>query len=370
MKRKSIASSSSPHKREIDATTSALSTPITSPDPAEKKAKKIPTVVATTDSNVTEYLGLENLVCIAGDINTWYLTGYLRDETLFDKIMKDAEKHWLQPEYRGNKMLRAKVAYSAMEVVNGVLMVPEYKYPSSKQVVERPLTPLILSLREQLRVSAPDLLPNHAIATYYGFDRAAISAHSDKHENFVEGAPILTYSFGHSRELELVNKKTGQVIRILVQPNSLYSLGYKFNQEWTHSILKGNKMSGPRISIVFRTLKKWVPHPNQSLLSSVRLSTPLPLTSTLDTEMEELQAMPFDDAAVEEEEEDERVIPMAVCDFCHPETRIAFPDYDDVHCLDCGSVMCEAHDGIRCNKCNEEQRICMSCQPTHVCLPA
>ena len=76
-----------------------------------------------------------------------------------------------------------------------------------------------------------------------------------------KGLPLSLYLLAVRRALLLENvKDENDKEEIMVQPGSLYALGYKTNRRYKHSIPKmGKKKTGPRISIVFRSLKKSVP---------------------------------------------------------------------------------------------------------------
>lgn len=103
----------------------------------------------------------------------------VEDTKMFDRLKKDCSPYFIRPMYRGKKLLRAKAAFADMKIKNGKIMVPEYKYPTSKQVKERPFIPVIEKLREKAREITGEN-PNHAIVTYYADGGVAIGPHHDK----------------------------------------------------------------------------------------------------------------------------------------------------------------------------------------------
>lgn len=211
---------------------------------------------------LVEYDGYHALADLAGDPDSFYIPKYVVQCARF--VYDEAADLAVFPKFRGKKMLRAKASFCDFTLEpNGVVTIPEYKYPSSDQVVEHPFPQTLDYLRREVAKRLP-FTPNHAIVTFYNGGNVTIGAHSDKDVNFVKGAPIATLSFGAPRVLELTNKTTGKVIRLTLQPRSLYVLSYKLNQEWTHAIPAAPKDCDARSSVVFRALERRVPHPNQA----------------------------------------------------------------------------------------------------------
>ena len=103
------------------------------------------------------------------------------------------------------------------------------------------------------------------ILKYQGTNQ--LKNHADKIIDLKEESNIYTIRFGATRSLLLKNKTTNQEIKVDIPHNSLFILGWKTNQEWTHGIPKSDN-PGATYSIVLResvtylhkkTLKVWGP---------------------------------------------------------------------------------------------------------------
>lgn len=83
-----------------------------------------------------------------------------------------------------------------------------------------------------------------------------IGKHRDSTHNMIEGAPIVTISFGEERvfrlrpwEAERGNKD------FVVRNGSVIVVPYDTNQSWMHEIVKSKKLLGKRISLTLRAFE-------------------------------------------------------------------------------------------------------------------
>ena len=113
---------------------------------------------------------------------------------------------------------------------------------------------------------------NHVIGTAYRNGKDNISWHNDKPTDIRPNTPIISLSFGETRELCLGkpnktdNKKTDCLHSISVEEGDLFVLGPKTNEKYRHTIVRAKRkiddeQVGPRISLVFRDIKTMIsPH--------------------------------------------------------------------------------------------------------------
>ncbi|KAK9814976.1 hypothetical protein WJX73_003762 [Symbiochloris irregularis] len=97
---------------------------------------------------------------------------------------------------------------------------------------------------------------NHAICTHYKDGSDNIGFHDDKIRNITPGSPILIFSLGNSRDLQLKpNSDANKVVTVSMQSGSLFVLGAQTNASWKHAIPVAKDTVGSRISIIFRDIK-------------------------------------------------------------------------------------------------------------------
>ena len=82
-----------------------------------------------------------------------------------------------------------------------------------------------------------------------------IGYHFDKTRDFVDGASVITVSFGGERLLRLKHNKTRVKEDIHVKAGSFFVLGWKTNSIWKHSIIKSKRTCQRRVSLTFRSIK-------------------------------------------------------------------------------------------------------------------
>lgn len=83
-----------------------------------------------------------------------------------------------------------------------------------------------------------------------------IGKHRDSTHNMIEGAPIVTISFGEERVFRLRPwKAKGEHKDFLVKNGSLIIMPYQTNQSWTHEIKKSKRLLGRRISLTLRAFE-------------------------------------------------------------------------------------------------------------------
>ncbi len=83
-----------------------------------------------------------------------------------------------------------------------------------------------------------------------------IGKHRDSIHNMIEGAPIVTISFGEERVFRMRPWKVdGNCKNFVVKNGSVIIMPYQINQCWTHEIVKSKKYIGKRISLTLRAFE-------------------------------------------------------------------------------------------------------------------
>jgi len=179
--------------------------------------------------------------------------------------------------YRGNQIRRTKGFFTANTDVDPQSGIPmqiyKYVYPGFSYRIllqhrcfrDLPaLDQLITLLTDGLLFQGFPMVINHAIATQYAFADDCIGAHQDKLKSITPGTPIFSMSFGDTREMQLTDIESGNLLHtIVMEPGSLFVLGPETNARMKHAIVpiheetltkRPDGVVGPRISVVFRNI--------------------------------------------------------------------------------------------------------------------
>lgn len=193
---------------------------------------------------------------------------------------------WTDPadpdfKYRGHELPRQKAFWTRVDD-NGQqdaalrLDAPpdplrKYRYPGfqyGSMLSYRPLqaVPLVQQLTDALQddlvLNGARIHVNHVIGTRYRDGDDYISFHADKVDDMTEGAPILSLSFGETRELHVIRSDSPDKPDVFkLGPGDLFVLGYQTNLTHKHAIMPVTREQKvePRISLVFRNIRTVVP---------------------------------------------------------------------------------------------------------------
>lgn len=147
------------------------------------------------------------------------------------------------------------------DITNGVY--PLYRHPVDEEPKVYPWTKTVDAIKnkiqEELQVNV-----NHCIIRKYTDGSHYIREHSDKILDISENSPIINYSCGTSRVMYFRNKKTRQVTKLELPPDSLLIMDYQTNLDYFHSIKKDGSIKEPRISCTFRVIDTFK-HPDGSI---------------------------------------------------------------------------------------------------------
>jgi alkylated DNA repair dioxygenase AlkB len=111
----------------------------------------------------------------------------------------------------------------------------------------------------------PQYTWNGALCNWYKDGQSYIGPHSDDERDLVDGAPILSFSFGGERTFRLKpkrNKKTplgGLLVKtkldLVTRNNSVIAMCGQCQSQFTHEVPKTAKYVAPRINITIRSFK-------------------------------------------------------------------------------------------------------------------
>lgn len=137
--------------------------------------------------------------------------------------------------------------------------IPVYRYPGNYSGDEWETfswSPASLEIKEAVENSLLPLVDqkmNHCVTNYYRNGDDFIQHHSDKDLDLNQDAVIVSVSLGDERLLELKRKaEPRDTTRILLPHGSMLVLGPKTNKQFSHSVLKKEGSTAPRISLTLR----------------------------------------------------------------------------------------------------------------------
>ena len=127
----------------------------------------------------------------------------------------------------------------------------DYKFSGTVQHAMRVpdvLAPLLVWSKTHIDARVNGILVNW----YDGAHGHKIGAHRDDEKELLEGAPIITISFGESRIFRLRRWKEQAIHDIEVADASVLVLPYATNMAFTHEVPASKRRTGRRISVTIR----------------------------------------------------------------------------------------------------------------------
>lgn len=115
-------------------------------------------------------------------------------------------------------------------------------------------TPTLLQIKNKVE-EYTKLKFNFVLANYYKDEEDYISFHSDD-EKELGNNPIVSISFGATRDFILQHNVTKEKIKVELKAGSILIMYHPTNQYYKHSIPKDKKVKDPRINLTFRTIVK------------------------------------------------------------------------------------------------------------------
>jgi len=87
---------------------------------------------------------------------------------------------------------------------------------------------------------------------YDGSLRHYIGRHRDSIRNMIEGAPIVTISFGEQRVFRLRPLRGTGSMDLRAKNGSVFIMPYATNKAWTHEVPHSRRFTGRRVSVTLR----------------------------------------------------------------------------------------------------------------------
>lgn len=184
------------------------------------------------------------------DINITYEIVFSNIEANQYFNVLEKEIHYLDKfaVFVGNKMRnvpRQVVAYGDTGLT--------YRFSGTK-VVAKPWIPILLELKKLVQKKTGQKY-NFVLINRYrnGYDN--INKHRDDEHDLVKDAFIATLSFGETRRF-IFSRLKFKSFSLLLKNGSLLVMKPPTNQYWYHSIPKEINITGRRISLTFRNMKR------------------------------------------------------------------------------------------------------------------
>jgi len=184
-------------------------------------------------------------------------------KTMFELIRDEIE--WNKMDHRGGPVPRLISVQCDKEIDKE----PIYRHPVDEYPPQIMWTPIVHKLKDAISEKLKQPF-NHCLVQWYKGGLNYISEHSDKTLDMLKDSNVVNLSLGATRTMVLKKKIKNEkgvkeIVRIILPHNSLFVLGWKTNQMWTHSIQRDKRMDSikkkdelafgsHRISLTLRTI--------------------------------------------------------------------------------------------------------------------
>ncbi len=130
----------------------------------------------------------------------------------------------------------------------------EYTYSN---ITKRGLlwTPELIELKE-LTEKLTDEKFNSCLLNLYHSGEEGMAWHSDGEKDLKKKGAIASLSFGAERKFAFNNKRSKEVISLILEHGSLLIMKGDTQENWLHRLPPTKKVFGPRINLTFRTIEK------------------------------------------------------------------------------------------------------------------
>lgn len=178
----------------------------------------------------------------------WFLTGAVPAELAWDAARFDevwelhpADKHVINMPGGPVETPRWQQAYGA-----------DYRY-TGRTNTALPVPPALEPLRDWARRTIDPRL-NGLLLNWYEGAGHYIGPHHDSTRDMIDGAPIVTISFGETRVFRLTRGPAGakETRDFEAVAGSAFVLPYDTNLAWKHAVPKSARYTGRRISVTLR----------------------------------------------------------------------------------------------------------------------
>lgn len=129
-------------------------------------------------------------------------------------------------------------------------------YHFSGQVYEsEPTPPVLLPVLKWAQSAISEQLNGLLVNWYDGALGHYVGKHRDSVVNMIDGAPIVTVSFGEKRKFRLRPYQGKGFRDFSAEPGSVFVIPYATNLAWTHEVPASRKQTGRRISVTLRAFR-------------------------------------------------------------------------------------------------------------------
>lgn len=164
---------------------------------------------------------------------------------LFDRLMQEIPwSHDTAFIYGRHIVTKRKVAWFA----NGDF---DYTYSNTTRT-SLPWTPLLLEIKARVKaICGPDY--NSVLLNLYADGSEGMGWHSDDEKELGRHPNIASLSFGSTRRFDLRHKRTGETIKLPLEPGHLLVMKDQSQSHWKHQVPKQLRITAPRINLTFRS---------------------------------------------------------------------------------------------------------------------
>lgn len=190
-----------------------------------------------------------NLLPYGGEVHYWgYIMSLMKADVYYRKLLEDIE--WKNDEaviFGKHIVTKRKVAWYAERPF-------EYTYSN---ITKKGLvwTPELLELKEITEKITGETF-NSCLLNLYHSGEEGMAWHSDGEKDLKKHGAIASLSFGAERKFGFKNKKTKEVISLVLGHGSLLIMKGETQANWLHRLPPTKKVFGPRINLTFRTIEE------------------------------------------------------------------------------------------------------------------
>jgi len=128
----------------------------------------------------------------------------------------------------------------------------KYTY-SNVTIPAKPWTPLLEKIRDDVTHMTGHTY-NFVLLNRYNDESQYVSFHCDDEREIATDVPIVSVSFGQTRNIVFKCKTSGKTHELPLSNGTLMSMDHETNQNWYHSIPKGKFRMSVRLSLTFRKI--------------------------------------------------------------------------------------------------------------------
>lgn len=191
---------------------------------------------------------LENLLPEGGVVN-YYGCVYARNEAnaLYDYLLQDIQ--WKNDEaiiFGKHIVTKRKIAWYAIQSF-------EYSYSNITKVA-LPFTKELLSIKSFIEEKTNETY-NSCLLNLYHDGSEGMAWHSDGEKDLKDNGAIASVTFGAERKFAFKNKRTKEVVSLILPHGSLLVMKGETQKNWLHRLPPTKKVHRPRINLTFRTIE-------------------------------------------------------------------------------------------------------------------